>query len=276
MTMLLKVAHHFWQNNENATWSPSEFPVPEIEAEIKKQYERLQTERPSWKTFGTVCVFFDYRPGKDIYGRTIVPISFAFLRNCRNPSRSAAAVLPVLAKAPRTATEIHVDLPWEKTLLSARWGRAVLIPGLLLLLVAGVLFTMFMSNSDVPPSPPTQNMPSHENAADDGKMQASPPRPAQAESAARQPVELRQPPSLCSREDLMESLYLCPSIYARHQCQSGSQRIHFETWLDKTDDSRCDLWKRSSLKQYVKKDQPLSQKDRQLIDTFFLQQERQK
>ena len=274
--MRLKVAHHFWQNNENATWYPSAFPFPEIEAEVKHQYERLQTERPQWKTFGNICVFFDYRPGKDIFGRTIVPISFAFLRNCKNPSRSAAAILPVLARTPHAVTEVEVDLPWEKKLLQSRSARPrrlklILVP--VLLLSAGLLWMELPSAPEGAQAPvaevpaPETAAPHEKTATDTPQVLPSPQEPPAA--AGPRAAAPRQPESLCTRNDLMEALYLCPSVYVRQQCQSDGPIIAFDTWLKKTADTRCDTWKRSDFKQYVKKNKPLSKHEKRLIDEFF-------
>lgn len=274
--MRLKVAHHFWQNNENATWSPSAFPLPEIEVEIKHQYERLQTERPQWKTFGNVCVFFDYRPGKDIFGRTIVPISFAFLSNCKNPSRSAAAILPVLAQTPHSVTEVEVDLPWEKTLLRSRSALLHRLPMLLLpilLLLAGLLWMALPSAPEDTQTPVPETAPHKKTAAD--KSQKNLPSPHTDPSVTKpQLTAPRQIETLCLREDLINGLYLCPSVYVQQMCLNNGPVLAFDTWLEKTTDTRCDTWKRSTFKQYTKKDISLSKHDKQLLDEFFKHQMR--
>lgn len=115
--MRLDVAHHYWENKKNAVWFPQIFPVPTIEEAVKIQYEQLQIERPRWKFFGHVCVFFDYRQGEDVFGRTVIGISFAFLPKCRDPARSFAVIGPLLAHTPHDVSSIEAPLPWENCLL---------------------------------------------------------------------------------------------------------------------------------------------------------------
>lgn len=109
--MKILLAHHYWQHNANAVWNPGRFPYPAIEDEIKKNYSLLEAERPAWKQYGDVTVFFDYRPGKDIYGRDIVPISFAFLPGCQNPAACVGPVMAGLAVASTSQLSMDVELP---------------------------------------------------------------------------------------------------------------------------------------------------------------------
>ena len=107
----IRLAHHFWQDRANARWNPSIFPYPELENAIRQNYALFEAERPKWKQFGNVTVFFDYRPAKDIYGRDIVPISFAFVPDCVNPELCHKAIAARLSKASDQELEIAVNLP---------------------------------------------------------------------------------------------------------------------------------------------------------------------
>lgn len=109
--MIIKLAHHFWEKNENATWRPMPFPYPDIEDEIKKDYVFLEAKRPKWKQYGNITAFFDYRPAKDIYGRDIVPISFAFIANCKRPEACHSTIASRLANARTEGTYFEVDIP---------------------------------------------------------------------------------------------------------------------------------------------------------------------
>lgn len=106
--MKIRLAHHYWRDKTNATWSPERFPFPAIEDEIKKNYAILEAERPKWKQYGDVTVFFDYRPTKDVYGRDIVPISFAFVPDCRKAAQCCPDVLKRLRDAPVSQTEMEL------------------------------------------------------------------------------------------------------------------------------------------------------------------------
>ncbi len=280
--MRISVAHHFWQNNENATWCPTVFPAPEIESAVKSQYERLQTERPEWRKFGDYCVFFDYRPGKDVFGRIIVPISFAFLRYCRNPARSAAAIRPILAETPNEATEIDVDLPWEEG-AGRLWKQTPFSVKATLMTVAAlsvavILFMLFRPAEVPAPLPPVERdlaepdapKPAPPAEEDTPGSESAPAVQETQETAPPQEVPIPQGPELCSRDDIIESLFVCPAIYVRAQCGEGAPALKFDAWLEKTTDSHCDMWKRGGQRKYRKPDHaPLSKRDRRLLEDFF-------
>lgn len=109
--MKIRLAHHYWQNNESAQWNPKQFPFPDIEQELKGSYVILEAEKPKWKKYGNITVFFDYRPTKDIYGRAIVPITFAFVPDCRKPEVCQPVIARKLASATNSKLEIEVSLP---------------------------------------------------------------------------------------------------------------------------------------------------------------------
>lgn len=105
--MKISLAHHYWQNKANATWNPARFPCPAIEDAIKQNYVALETERPVWRRYGDITVIFDYRPTKDIYGRDIVPISFAFVPGRLISEKCRCQIAKILARTPETVTEIE-------------------------------------------------------------------------------------------------------------------------------------------------------------------------
>lgn len=139
--MKIRLAHHYWRDKTNATWNPERFPFPAIEDEIKKNYAILEAERPKWKQYGNITVFFDYSLTKDVYGRDIVPISFAFVPDCQNPAQCYPAVAKRLRHAPVSQTEM--ELPDDsfgiskKNRLSSIF--AVLV-ALLSIIIIGILF----------------------------------------------------------------------------------------------------------------------------------------
>lgn len=111
--MEILLSHHFWHDNKNAVWNPSLFPYPQIEQKLKESYVVLEAERPAWKKYDNITVFFDYRPGKDAYGRDIVPISFAFVPNCLNPKACQSVIAPLLCRITNNVTKIDLDFPPE-------------------------------------------------------------------------------------------------------------------------------------------------------------------
>lgn len=113
--MEIRLAHHYWKNGANATWNPVQFPFPEIEGEIKKDYVKLETDRPKWRKYKNITVIFDYRPGKDVYGRPIMPISFAFVPDCSNPELCYDLVYGKLARASVDELGTQVDIPQRYT-----------------------------------------------------------------------------------------------------------------------------------------------------------------
>ena len=105
------LAHHYWKDGKNATWFPIKFPIQEIEVDLKSKYDYLQAEKPPYLTLENVTVFLAYHPSKDIFGRDIVPISFAFVKNCRNPEVVAKIILPQLQKSSVDQAELNVNIP---------------------------------------------------------------------------------------------------------------------------------------------------------------------
>lgn len=109
--MKIQLAHHYWKNRENSVWNPSRFPRPEIEQEVKRTYSLLEEGRPKWRKYGDITVFFDYRPAKDVFGRDIVPISFAFVPGCIDPALCHKSLAEKLGKATVSQLELDVDFP---------------------------------------------------------------------------------------------------------------------------------------------------------------------
>lgn len=109
--MRIPVCHHYWQDGQDARWQPAAFPVPEIEAAIKSDYLELQAKRPQWRKYGAFWAIFDYRPEKDVFGRPIVPISFAFLPDRPDAAHLLPQIKSRLAAAPRGCRYIEVQPP---------------------------------------------------------------------------------------------------------------------------------------------------------------------
>lgn len=109
--MKILLAHHYWKNRENSVWNPSRFPCPEIEQEVKCTYALLEAGRPKWRKYRDITVFFDYRPAKDVFGRDIVAISFAFVPGCIDPEACHKSLAKKLAKAAVSQLELDVDFP---------------------------------------------------------------------------------------------------------------------------------------------------------------------
>lgn len=109
--MEIRLAHHYWKNKENSVWNPARFPYPEIEQAVKQSYVMLEDERPKWRRYGDITVFFDYRPSQDVFGRNIVPITFAFVPGCIEPDVCWKLLAKKLASAPESILELDVDFP---------------------------------------------------------------------------------------------------------------------------------------------------------------------
>lgn len=151
--MQLVLAHHYWKDGKNATWYPQRFPFADLESAIKDDYVRLQAERPKWQVYGKTCVFFHYRPEKDIFGRDCVGISFAFFPNCKSPETAASVILPKLSQCRQDQLTMDISLSWDNTLsnhakptLSGNNAR-ILIFGALGLLAVFAFVIYFLSAS---------------------------------------------------------------------------------------------------------------------------------
>lgn len=104
----IPVCHHFWKDGEYAVWQPPKFPIPEIENRVKADYDHLQSDKPPYKTYGNYTVFFAYKPGKDIFGRNITAISFAFVKDCKSSYEFCPIILPILKKSSFDTTFLNI------------------------------------------------------------------------------------------------------------------------------------------------------------------------
>ena len=262
--MRLPTAHHFWRNRETATWRPAGPPWPEVEAEVKSKYLELELARPPWLTVGRVTVFLAYKPDLDVFGRSITPISFALLADCRDPARSSAAVGPLLAAAGPEAPFIEVDLPWENVRpqpvpppppVPSRspglsWPLFVVLG---VACLAGALIGWQQKASRTEPASP-------------------PPEPA--EPAAVVVVEPQAAeaviPSLCAAANLWPGLYGCPRAFVEAKCGGADQAPAFDRWLkSEAGASACAFgvdWRRNN---YHREEDRLSSEERRLIRDFF-------
>lgn len=237
MLVRLPLSHHFWKNRENAQWFPANFPYPALEQEIKREYPVLASSRVPWKVMKGVTVFFDYRPEKDVYGRSIVPISMAFLPRCNDPAACARIILPLLAQTSNTATNLEVALP-RRYLQEPRFSRKLVIAAILAFCLGGAGMTAVLKlrpgssgTEDDSTSPP----PSLAFETDAGK-----PVPAQSEApaeeagaAAKAEFSAGEPDAvaaettedegrreICGYSDLIDKLVGCPKVYIWELCHN--------------------------------------------------------
>lgn len=130
--MRVPVCHHFWKDGQDATWQPASFPVPQIEEAVKNDYVILQKERPKWRKYGGFWVVFDYRPETDVFGRDIVPISFAFLPDSPEAEKLLPPIRARLKATPRESA--FLVTPRESPVVKKK-----LLPAVAVLIVLGAL-----------------------------------------------------------------------------------------------------------------------------------------
>lgn len=196
--MKIPVCHHYWQNRENARWSPAAFPVPEIEARVKGEYPLLQKDRPPFRVYDRWSVFFAYKPDKDIYGRPICPMSFAFVRDCANPEKLSASIAPLLAQA--AIDDARLTLPDPST---GNKKRAITIALSAIFLLALWFFW--------PRAKPVESQP---------------------EPAAKiAPPDSPKSPEICDPA-VLSALYLCPASYLKKYCANPNGNIpSYKSWF---------------------------------------------
>lgn len=223
--MRIPICHQFWENGENARWLPQVFPVEKLESQIKADYQALAAARPASKKYGEYTVFLDYRPAKDIFGRNIVPISFAFYKNFPDNPALARHIHKTLANAPNSQT--WLDLPdiagpaKPRKSGKKRYARLIILI-LAVILACGIIFKLSGSKNlapaeqpvpapaasltDTPIIPPAQNAPQHK------------PAPPQIQSAQTLPA--RKPPvDICQTPELWQSLLKCPRAFVEKRCR---------------------------------------------------------
>lgn len=229
--MRIPICHHFWENGENARWLPQTFPVGKLESQIKNDYQALATAQPASKIYGEYTVFFDYRPAKDIFGRKIVPVSFAFYRNFPGDSLLARQIHQALAKAP--TSQFWLDLPENSR--PANPGRKtkkkpVKLLALLLAVILALGFFFFKSCAPKTQGPPEQAMPAQKAAVaapnPPGGAQKAPvplPAPAPPKNAPAAQISL---PDICENPDLWQCLLKCPRAFVEKRCR-GEIKVDF-------------------------------------------------
>lgn len=136
--MRIPVCHHYWKDGQDAAWVPSAFPVPQIEEAVKNDYVILQKERPKWRKYGGFWAIFDYRPEKDVFGRDIVPISFAFLPDAPEAEKLLPQIRSCLKATPR-------DRAWLNATRSLPVVKKRMLPILAILFVLAAFFALALS-----------------------------------------------------------------------------------------------------------------------------------
>lgn len=275
--MNIRLAHHFWQNNANATWNPEVFPYPAIEEKIKQNYSLLEAERPAWKQYGSITVFFDYRPAKDIYNRDITPISFAFLQNCRDPAACSKAIKPELSRASTNQLSMDVELP-KACLPGQRFRSLPAIAALCVIAAALALWPLIRGGDGKDESPVSLAPVSRPEArADDRGTQftqtpatpvqpegatpdieakaaapASAPASTAAESAPRTPYEVdSELQGLCDRPDIISRWKKCERLYFQDYCNiSLEPGDNFDLWKKRNKD-KCEDLQRSKVEDII-------------------------
>jgi hypothetical protein len=278
--MRVAIIHHFWRNNEKATWVPDIFPVPEIEAAVKRQYTRLANDRPPWETFGEYCVFFAYKPSKDVFGRDTMPISFAFIKHCHDPERCAGIIGPLLQKTEPPADFLEVHLPWEEISQPMPFPKpkpAILkrpVIGLLLTLIL-VLATIlvYKRDSNYRPGEIGDNTLNSLEIVLEPAVSALPFQPDEEPPVTALPLEvpkLASPDPDCLPDDLAADLYPCPKEYANQRCQwQGPGTFDsFKKWVEsKTRHESCS--RGYGLTKYHKNDAQLTKEQSNELQKFF-------
>ena len=264
--MRLAVAHHFWQNRETATWVPAGPPWPEVEALVKARYLELELARPPWLTLGRVTVFLAYKPDSDIFGRSITPISFGLLADCREPEKTSAVVLPLLAATPPERTVLEASLPWEEgprlklTPPGPRSSRFLSWPILAVLAASGAALLLIAGQLKPGPAGPPPAAPVSV------VRDPLPPVSAEAEPEAASAAG----PALCAADGLRGGLFGCPRAFAEQKCGRPNSIPGFADWLKSAAGARaCTFgvdWSRNS---YHREEDRLSPEDRQQVRSFF-------
>lgn len=242
--MQIPVCHHFWKNGENAQWSPAAFPVPEIETRIKNDYLALAARQPAVGKYGRYTVFFDYRPARDIFGRAIMPISFAFYKDFPDDPQLANKIRAALAKTPNM--QYSIDLPDAPRAAAEpacrKTKRPRFVAALVLLAALAWLFFFFFGSRS-----PDQTQQAAQKtgaakapaAAESGPLareQASlaekPARQAAGQSGpVEQPVAAAAPGEkndICRRPDLWPALLKCPRQYVEMRCKGETTLVFRE------------------------------------------------
>lgn len=246
--MRIPICHQFWENGENARWMPQVFPVEKLEWQIKADYQALATRRPASKQYGEYTVFFDYRPAKDIFGRNIVPISFAFYKNFPNDSALARQIHTALANAPNSQT--WLDLP--DAAQPARPGKRGKkpYPKTIILILAAILalgiFLKSCGSKNPPPAetampahdasvPPTAGIPANIPAAQNAPQHRHPQSPTPTLPAPippnRQPLD-----DICKSPELWQGLLKCPRAFVEKSCR-GETSADFRAF--RQNDAAC-------------------------------------
>lgn len=279
--MKIKLCHHLWQDKANATWFPKQFPYPEIEQEIKTEYPILQAERPKFKRFGELTVFFDYRPSKDLYGREIVPISFAFLPDCGDASACAKYILPTLSHSTSTVSDIEVDIP-QKYLHSSKAGvnKTLRKGALAICIIASLLGVLIWSRDNNSPTnrntnihSPAKSSSAQENTSGKIHQSNSSPAPEMTLAHSEDTDRIKDIPAksridqLCSNQQIKTSLFKCPKAFFDQKCTGNiSKSIRFSEWM-KSQPELCNEYARNAQsKIYIRGDQSRHQAE---LDAFF-------
>ncbi len=223
--MRIPICHQFWENGENARWLPQVFPVEKLESQIKADYQSLATARPAARKYGEYTVFFDYRPAKDIFGRNIVPISFAFYKNFPDDPALARHIHKALANAPNS--QIWLDLPCAAR--AAKQGRSgkkayakLIILTLAVILAFGIILKLSGSRNPAPAEKilpaPAASLPAAANIPATQNSPLHKPAPPQIQSAQILPA--RKPPAdICQTPELWQSLLKCPRAFVEKRCR---------------------------------------------------------
>lgn len=266
--MKIKLSHHYWQDRKNAIWNPPQFPYPQIEQEIKQAYPLLEAERPKYKTFGNIAVFFDYRPTKDAYGRDIVPISFAFLQDCVNPKLCAKAIIPLLAQMPTSAQNMEVKLPDGCIQVKSRkpYLLTLLFGLVIVLLVSAYLFAPKEEQARVPTLP--------EILAEQQEVENILPKSVQLEKKSHQqsiePEEVKTSSlnsDICDSDEIWSKLFPCPRAFLQAYCVGNlGTRQTFNNFRD-ANNYECGNWNYSGMDNISSKD--LTSKERKQLRTIF-------
>lgn len=254
MSMKVGLAHHFWKDKTNATWNPPQFPYPQIEQSLKEDYPRLARERPRWKQYADITVFFDYRPTRDIYGRDIVPISFAFLSRCNDPESCAAILSSPLSRANTHQLEMDVDLP-EGCVRKPGKMAGLLVMAVASICVVGVgIWLLTSGKGDAPqkpvvpaapematpePTPPTPEQPT--------QMTPEPAKKPQPVQAAIVPTPKPVLPSpLCEDPGVPAMLNQCEKLYFETFCAGQlAAGEYYSKWRARTKLPKCSRIKES-------------------------------
>lgn len=267
--MEILLSHHFWRDNKNAVWNPASFPYPRIEQAVKKSYAVIETERPAWRKYDNITVFFDYRPSKDAYGRDIVPISFAFVPECQDPESCRSVIAPILAKTPNNVLKLNLDLPSAsyRSIDEAKHKSHLNIfiaAGVALILLIGGLFFI---KDDKPAQKPQASMgvnelpsPKDSSPNEPDKDKKSSPeakgiegigkereedkgspvkQPIEADKAQAKPVSIFA--DLCGNKDVEDALIRCPRKYFTEIfCKEGIvKKLSFARWLESEEGKEC-------------------------------------